>query len=218
MLVVLLLVATAISTGLWLYERDSALPYEAIAIFAIVLLNAVMGYIQEFRAESALAALKQMAAAHANVIRDGERRSIPAAISSQCQVESVRNVGALSMLLVEVMRCGPSIERDHQVYRPYQLFQSPARIRFQFDPEGRKSGGKDRPFTVDIRLELPGWGKIEAWARWFEKQIDIKLYLEDAGIASILEEHSGELSAELRESGFQQVSVEVRADPVRLYK
>src|SRR6185437_2177108 len=33
-LVVLLLIATAISAGLWLYERDTALPYEAIAIFA----------------------------------------------------------------------------------------------------------------------------------------------------------------------------------------
>ena len=39
---------------------------------------AVMGYVQESRAESAVAALRQMAAAHANVIRDGERRSIPA--------------------------------------------------------------------------------------------------------------------------------------------
>ncbi len=38
-----------------------------------------MGFIQESRAESALAALRQLAAAHANVIRDGERRSIPAA-------------------------------------------------------------------------------------------------------------------------------------------
>src|SRR5687768_1545685 len=43
-LVVLLLVATAISFGLWLYERQSALPYEAIAIFSVVLLNALMGY------------------------------------------------------------------------------------------------------------------------------------------------------------------------------
>src|SRR5688572_13471257 len=56
-LVVLLLIATVISLGLWFYERDSALPYEAIAIFAVVLLNAVMGYIQESRAESAIAAL-----------------------------------------------------------------------------------------------------------------------------------------------------------------
>ena len=78
-LVILLLIATAISAGLWLYERDSALPYEAIAIFAVVLLNAIMGYVQESRAEQAVAALRQMSAAHANVIRDGERQSIAAA-------------------------------------------------------------------------------------------------------------------------------------------
>ena len=77
-LVVLLLVATAISLGLWLFERDSAWPYESTAIFAVVLLNAVMGYVQESRAESAVAALRQMSAAHANVVRDGETRSIPA--------------------------------------------------------------------------------------------------------------------------------------------
>ena len=75
-LVILLLIATAISFGLWFYERDHALPYEALAIFAVVLLNAVLGYIQEARAETAVAALRQMSAAHANVIRDGERRSI----------------------------------------------------------------------------------------------------------------------------------------------
>ncbi len=77
-LVILLLSATAISTALWLYERESALPYEAIAIFAVVLLNAVVGYIQESRAEKAVAALREMSAAHANVIRDGTRQSIPA--------------------------------------------------------------------------------------------------------------------------------------------
>jgi Ca2+-transporting ATPase len=78
MLVVLLLIATLISAGLWLYERDSALPYEAIAIFAIVLLNAIMGYIQQSRAEEAMAALRQMTAAQASIIRDGTRQSIPA--------------------------------------------------------------------------------------------------------------------------------------------
>jgi P-type Ca2+ transporter type 2C len=77
-LVILLLIATVISAGLWLVERDSALPYEAIAILAVVLLNAVMGYLQQLRAEQAVAALRQMSAAHANVIRDGARQSIPA--------------------------------------------------------------------------------------------------------------------------------------------
>src|SRR5512132_2633641 len=79
MLVILLLIATGISAVLWFYERESALPYEAIAILSIVVLNAIMGYVQEARAESAVAALRQIGAAHAQVIRDGERRRIPAA-------------------------------------------------------------------------------------------------------------------------------------------
>jgi Ca2+-transporting ATPase len=77
-LVILLLVATLISAGLWLYERNLALPYEAIAILAVVLLNALMGYIQQARAEQAVAALRQMSAAHANVVRGGARQSIAA--------------------------------------------------------------------------------------------------------------------------------------------
>ena len=78
-LVILLLIATAISACLWAYERDAALPFEAIAILAVVLLNATMGYLQESRAEAAVAALRAMTAADATVIRDGERRSTPAA-------------------------------------------------------------------------------------------------------------------------------------------
>jgi len=78
-LVILLLVATGISAALWLYEREAGLPYEAIAIFAVVLLNATMGYIQEWRAEAAIAALRAMSAADATVIRGGERRTVRAA-------------------------------------------------------------------------------------------------------------------------------------------
>ena len=77
-LVVLLLVATAISAGLWVYERDSALPYEAMAIFAVVLLNAILGHVQQSRAEHAVAALRQMSAADAHVVRDGTRQTVPA--------------------------------------------------------------------------------------------------------------------------------------------
>ena len=78
MLIVLLLIATVISAGLWLYERDSPLPYEAIAIFAIVLLNGVTGYVQTAHAERAIASLRAMSPAEATVRRDGERQRIPA--------------------------------------------------------------------------------------------------------------------------------------------
>ena len=77
-LVMLLIVAAAISAAIWWYEQDSALPYEALAIFAIVLLNAIMGFVQESRAEASLAKLRAMSAAEATVRRDGERRRVPA--------------------------------------------------------------------------------------------------------------------------------------------
>jgi Ca2+-transporting ATPase len=51
---------------------------EAIAILAIVVLNAIMGIVQESRAEAALAALKKLAAPEAMVLRDGRRVSVPA--------------------------------------------------------------------------------------------------------------------------------------------
>ena len=78
-LVLLLVVAAGISALLWLIERDTALPYEATAIFAIVLLNAGIGYVQQARAEEAVAALREMSAAQARVVRDGRPQSIPAA-------------------------------------------------------------------------------------------------------------------------------------------
>lgn len=54
-------------------------PVEAIAILAIVILNAIMGIVQESRAEAALSALKKLAAPEAEVIRGGHRVSVPAA-------------------------------------------------------------------------------------------------------------------------------------------
>jgi Ca2+-transporting ATPase len=79
-LVIILLVATAISVLEWMLQepRESALPYEAIVILAIVLLNAMLGYFQEARAERSVRALMALAAPESTVVRDGERQRIPA--------------------------------------------------------------------------------------------------------------------------------------------
>ena len=52
---------------------------EAAVIIAIVVLNTVLGVVQERRAEQALSALQKMAAPEAQVIRDGHRQTLPAA-------------------------------------------------------------------------------------------------------------------------------------------
>jgi len=51
---------------------------DASAILAIVLLNAILGVVQESRAEEAFAALQKMAAPEAHVMRDGIRVTLPA--------------------------------------------------------------------------------------------------------------------------------------------
>ena len=77
-LTLLLLAAAAISLVVWWIERDSAFPYESLTIFAIVLLNGILGYLQEHRAEQAVAALQAMTAATTRVLRDGSAQTIAA--------------------------------------------------------------------------------------------------------------------------------------------
>ena len=75
-LVIILIVAAVIS--LFLGEV-----IDASAIMAIVILNAILGVVQESKAEQALAALKKMAAPNASVLRDGHRIS-PSRPGSLC--------------------------------------------------------------------------------------------------------------------------------------
>lgn len=70
-LIIILLVATALSA----YLGHSV---EAIAITVIVLFAVLLGFMQEYRAERAIDALRKMAAPMASVLRDGEERDIPA--------------------------------------------------------------------------------------------------------------------------------------------
>ena len=70
-MVLVLLGATAVSAVMGEYK-------DVAAILAIVIINAVLGFIQEFRAERALAALARLSAPRARVVRGGRVQSVDA--------------------------------------------------------------------------------------------------------------------------------------------
>ncbi len=87
-----LLIVAAVISGLLGEVADT------IAIIVIVVLNAVIGVVQEYRAQKAMEALKKMAAITATVRRDGEVIEIPA--------DSSRS--ATSSCSMQVARCPPT--------------------------------------------------------------------------------------------------------------
>jgi Ca2+-transporting ATPase len=79
-LVIILLIAAAISVAIAIIRPGGGGEeyIDAAAILGIVLLNAVLGVIQESRAENALRALRQIAAPNARVLREGHLATVPA--------------------------------------------------------------------------------------------------------------------------------------------
>ena len=81
--VVLMLIVAAVISGIigwseFAKSGETAEFIDAGAILAIVVLNSILGIVQERRAGEALAALKKLAAPDAQVLRDGKRQTVPA--------------------------------------------------------------------------------------------------------------------------------------------
>ena len=77
-MVIMLIIAAVISavTGMMQGEADFA---DVFIIMFVVILNSVLGVVQEYQAENALAALQEMSAAQSKVIRDGRQIQVPSA-------------------------------------------------------------------------------------------------------------------------------------------
>ena len=79
-MILILLAAAAVSFVVACVEREPREFFEPALILLIVVLNAIMGVMQESKAEKALDALKSLSAPHARVIRDGEEQIVDAAM------------------------------------------------------------------------------------------------------------------------------------------
>ena len=104
---------------------------DAGVIIAVVLVNAVVGFVQEGRAERALRAIRNMVAPHANVVRAGQRQSIAARdlvpgdivlLEAGDRVPAdTRLIEARGMLVDEAMLTGESVAaQKHEQPAPPQ--------------------------------------------------------------------------------------------------
>lgn len=71
---IILIVAAVISGVMAVWEKE--FPSDVIIIMAVVLINAILGVLQESKAEKAIEALQEIAAATSKVIRDGHQISV----------------------------------------------------------------------------------------------------------------------------------------------
>ena len=78
---IILLVAAAVSAGVEIYEGINSghmgFPSDVVIILAVVLINAILGVLQESKAEKAIEALQEMSKAQSKVIRDSKQIFVP---------------------------------------------------------------------------------------------------------------------------------------------
>lgn len=77
LMVLILLIAAVIAFGAWYLSGQEGLPADAIVIAAILILNAGLGFVQEYRAEQTMQKLQEVASASdVQVVRDGHRLEV----------------------------------------------------------------------------------------------------------------------------------------------
>ncbi len=124
-IIYILIFALAFDAAIWAIEGSHGWPFESIAILLILGFNTTMGVWQEYRAEDALARLRQMAAPQVWVKRDGDLRRIPASElvpNDLVRVEAGDRipadgtlVGEQGLMVDESMLTGESVPVDRAV-------------------------------------------------------------------------------------------------------
>ena len=179
-LVILLIIAAAISALLWLLEREAALPYESLAILSVVLLNAILGYVQESRAEAAVAALGAMSAQQAEVRRDGQRRTIPAA-------ELVPG----DLIIIEE---GDTLPADGRLVRSTSLQTAEAALTGESHPTAKQTEPVAAEADLGDRLNMVYSGTAATYGRGLAVVTATGMQTELGRIAGMLDEAPDEIT------------------------
>ncbi len=187
-LIYLLGVAVAVSFVAWLVEGADGFPFESVVIVAIVVANAVLGYVQEARAEQAVAALQRMAAATATVVRDGQTRTVPATDIVPGDV----------LLLSE----GDAVPADGRLLESASLKVAEASLTGESEPVLKDAATLDGDVALGDRLNMVFSGTGVASGRGRAVVTATGMQTEMGRIAELLERTEQDKTPLQREVGF----------------
>ena len=169
-MIVVLLVAAAIMVAI-------GEPTDAIVIAAIVVLNAAIGFFQEYRAEQAMAALRTMTAPHARVVRGG--------------VEATVEASELVPGDVLILDAGDLVAADARILDAPDLRVNEAALTGESVPvsKGTEIVGKDEGAQVGDRTNMAFKGTAVAYGRARTVVVATGMQTELGQIADLLQTH-----------------------------
>ncbi len=166
---ILVLIAAAVISGFIGEASDT------IAIVVIVVLNAIIGFVQEYRAEKAMEALKKMAAPYATVLRDGRPVNLPA-----------KELVPGDMVLLEAGRIVPA---DIRLTEAIQLKIEEAALTGESVPvEKHTETIQDRDIPLGDRKNMAYKGTIVTYGRGEGIVVATGMNTEIGRIATMLQE------------------------------
>jgi Ca2+-transporting ATPase len=166
-LVVILLIAVALSAVL-------GHATEAVVITVIVLFAVLLGFVQEYRAERAIEALREMAAPTASVVRDGEPVEVPA-----------REIVPGDLMVLEA---GDRVAADGRLSEVVSLQVEEAALTGESLPlEKQTEPIPDEELAVGDRVDMVHAGTSVTYGRGRALVVGTGMHTEVGGIARLLE-------------------------------
>ena len=172
-LVYLLLAAAAVALAVWVVEGREDWPMDATVIAVVVVLNAVLGWMQEAKAQSAVAALARMTQASSSVIRGGQLLRIP----------SVALVRGDLLVLGE----GDAVGADARLSEAADLRMLEASLTGESEPVLKHAAKLSAPAALGDRLNMIFNGTAVAQGSGRAVVTAVGMQSEVGAIASMLE-------------------------------
>jgi len=180
---IIILIVAAIISGVVGDAKDT------IVILVIVLLNAIVGFVQEYRAEKAMEALKKMSTTQASVLRDGEEHQVPA-----------RELVPGDIISLEA---GDMVPADARIIESNALKVEEASLTGESQPIDKNSNPlPDEKLPIGDRTNMAYKSTLVTYGRGKAVVVATGMKTEIGNIAQMLQEDSGLTPLQLRLADF----------------